>query len=1742
MHIQIEANKEELLIKKVSLVKSIAEYIGEVDPELKNRLIKAIDDKDKLFTNPVLLEVLKQWELGYKDQTEAMLSDINRILNKGKLNKSIGSSESWIGVDLDGTLAEYHGYKGPASIGDPIPRMVDRVKEWIGENKNVKIMTARANPNSSDFRASISAIRKWCKQYIGQELPVVYEKDLHMEELWDDRAIQIKPNTVLSADGLNKGIDDGVSYFHYDVATDSYVEDYNDALMKAQRGPFIGPRGGKWADPEHTIPWKEEEHGYNDKGERYSDEEADGKLDAIGDRLYHHQAINPHEVDDTGFNRIDMEIWRSVSGLNAKRQLLHKYKRQIIGGYGIEEYYKLGLNDTREGKGFKADIKPYYNKTWGSLTLPVDGRVDRETFNKFREINRKHNVWFSNGENFVKEQYLNDFDFGAYQKDMGEIGIKVHPIKGERKQKLSEKEDKDLTPDEALQQIRNRTIKDAIVLKKIGKDKFAFWSTYSPEFNDLFSNKTGGLSGIFYANKDNAWARETHELNLVEEALHQIKKQLPNYKLYIDEEGLKEAQNERARYQAELQKPIPEVQKLLDSKYALFPYQNEAVHFLDKTDGNALIGDSMGLGKTLETLAWLAKGNKKTILVVPKVVRRTWLQEADKFFPGVFNGTELVSADIRNNRVPNLNDKNIVTVNYESLGKFYPYLKDAGFDTVVVDESHRMKNPKAKQTKAIQKVAALTKHHILLSGTAVKNKKEELFTQLEVVAPGKFTSKNQIKFATIGGLWRDMKDFYIARSKEEVLKDLPEKTTSIIQQDIPNLPDYGADKDIGDIARIKAAVAIGKVPATIDLAKEILNSSDSKIIVFTDSVEAAKKINEELGDVSLLHHGQMSDDKREAVKEEFQRVDGNGDFISTKRVFVTTRQSMAVGATLTAADKVIFNDLPWTAADLRQAEDRAHRIGQKNNVNVYWVTASNNLFDSSVTEIIKRKYELSKKINQGKKLTKEEIDWMNKPLTISDILNKIHGGKTPIEEEKGLPISESKPEVPVIPIEAPKQEQKPMVSVVRSVIPDSQLSDKELIQRIKSYGKDRHFSYALFDRSRNLESKLSMQEFYDLWDRVDPKAFSEYREIKFKPTHTGINSVEPVMVIQRTPSTVSYINSIGEFNKDNTFDFDIRYKAVEKEKPRLIIREPVKKPVIDDVSKDIVDIKRDINETRKKIEKLRERQLKDWQSGDITRKRTTTYNAQISQHNDRIQELKNILNKYDEKNKEEQGVIKIKPEKIEVQEPVKRKRGRPPGSKNIVRTAIKETPSPFERVDSPALTIQEPEKKKRGRPPGSKNIVRTAIKETPPTFKREAIPSTTNEISKRGRPPKSQSVKDAESSLSYVSAKNIKLKKVDSDPIHDIYQTNFSIDEDDAKIAMKNLREQGINVTILEGDPGIIKIRKGFTLDMSDLQKALFIGPQGGRWANAEHTIPYKEEKENKPIKRDPPGSQLPQGVQDKLKELKVDKLPQSIIPVSEIRTDFSGDINSKAIITWKDVRGKIQSGYTPKFHEMNAKKKWDRIHKFRNKKKGIVFALNEKLIKGSPGSIEHQGHTILAIIAETGLRPGSIESVQKHGHYGISTLQREHVSINDKMVVLNFIGKEGKENITVVQNPVTVKVLKHYIDNTKEGSGLFNPGSLDKVKYILPKGMKVKDLRTIKATESAERLLKQVEEPPPLTGDVKKDKRLLAKALFDTSKKVATILNNTPAIAKASYIHPMVFEQWAKSVGANENLWKGVM
>ena len=98
----------------------------------------------------------------------------------------------WVGVDLDGTLAEYHGWSGPNHIGAPVPAMLARVKRWLAEGREVRIFTARIASGDPFARDAIEA---WCVEHIGVRLEVTATKDLAMIELWDDRAVQVEANT-----------------------------------------------------------------------------------------------------------------------------------------------------------------------------------------------------------------------------------------------------------------------------------------------------------------------------------------------------------------------------------------------------------------------------------------------------------------------------------------------------------------------------------------------------------------------------------------------------------------------------------------------------------------------------------------------------------------------------------------------------------------------------------------------------------------------------------------------------------------------------------------------------------------------------------------------------------------------------------------------------------------------------------------------------------------------------------------------------------------------------------------------------------------------------------------------------------------------------------------------------------------------------------------------------------------------------------------------------------------------------------------------------------------------------------------------------------------------------------------------------------------------------------------------------------------------------------------------------------
>jgi hypothetical protein len=113
-------------------------------------------------------------------------------------------SDHWVGVDLDGTLAEYHDWQGPDHIGKPIVPMVNRIKRWLDEGRDIRIFTARVAKEGMEAESARAAIHEWCIGIFGKILPVTCRKDYLMIELWDDRCVQVTTNV---GERINRGIE-----------------------------------------------------------------------------------------------------------------------------------------------------------------------------------------------------------------------------------------------------------------------------------------------------------------------------------------------------------------------------------------------------------------------------------------------------------------------------------------------------------------------------------------------------------------------------------------------------------------------------------------------------------------------------------------------------------------------------------------------------------------------------------------------------------------------------------------------------------------------------------------------------------------------------------------------------------------------------------------------------------------------------------------------------------------------------------------------------------------------------------------------------------------------------------------------------------------------------------------------------------------------------------------------------------------------------------------------------------------------------------------------------------------------------------------------------------------------------------------------------------------------------------------------------------------------------------------------
>lgn len=287
---------------------------------------------------------------------------------------------------------------------------------------------------------------------------------------------------------------------------------------------------------------------------------------------------------------------------------------------------------------------------------------------------------------------------------------------------------------------------------------------------------------------------------------------------------------------------------------------------------------------------------------------------------------------------------------------------------------------------------------------------------------------------------------------------------------------------------------------------------------------------------------------------------------------------------------------------------------------------------------------------------------------------------------------------------------------------------------------------------------------------------------------------------------------------------------------------------------------------------------------------------------------------------------------------------------------------------------------------------------------------------------------------------------------------------------------------------------------------------------------------------RQPPGSQLPPETREKLKALGVTKLPPTEATDLSVRDLDAPDVDEKPVMAWRDTKGRIQMAYTKAFHERNAAAKFERIAEIEPNIGEIRGDLVDAVVAGEHGTSGHAATTVAALIAHTGMRPGSPGSAAE-GHFGATTLLPEHVKVEDGKVSFDFVGKSGKDNHFELDGPPElIEAVEAYLADATEGQPVFPSVSRNTVAAQMPEGVKVKDMRTVKATETARALLDQHQPPPPpLPNDPKKAKKAVLAVVKEISGGVAKTLNNTPAVAKASYIHPVVFEELERRLGVTE-------
>jgi SWI/SNF-related matrix-associated actin-dependent regulator 1 of chromatin subfamily A len=444
----------------------------------------------------------------------------------------------------------------------------------------------------------------------------------------------------------------------------------------------------------------------------------------------------------------------------------------------------------------------------------------------------------------------------------------------------------------------------------------------------------------------------------------------------------------------------------------LRPFQKVGVEFAANANGNAIIADGTGLGKTWQAIGLCEYLKRPAIIVCPASVKENWRREIKRLTghdayvckggtPGEWDVEMFAKGTFR-----------YIIMNYDILGKGFEIKQDDGkkiiryfwadviretgtYKQMIFDEAHKIKNTSANRTKATLHLGD-NMNYLFLTATPVLNRPRELYSPLRLIRPNQYLSEQHFlenymwsdgQVRNVDHLRETLSTILIRRKREDVQKDLPPieriydwyelSEQAMVRYNLAmeglyiSLAEFDPEKRrneqqitgiLAQITRLKQIVAQDKVERIAELATELVDSEqgegEGKVVIFSGFKPVSKGIAARLGHEAVHFDGDIPPAERQPIVDQFQN-DPNIKFL------VATGQTAGEGLTMTAGGYVIFSDFGWTPAYHQQCEGRIYgRLNEAHGAISYYIVGINTI-EEWIQEILARKLKIIEQIVEG---------------------------------------------------------------------------------------------------------------------------------------------------------------------------------------------------------------------------------------------------------------------------------------------------------------------------------------------------------------------------------------------------------------------------------------------------------------------------------------------------------------------------------------------------------------------------------------------------------------------------------------------------------------------------------------------------------------------------------------------------------------------------------------------------------